>query len=86
MENAKSAPVDVIKKPRTTYSNNVLRRAVPNVNIQLKKESITMIKLKVLTILKIPKEEDVNRRVKTVDIIPKILSFVSNPKHGRQGG
>jgi hypothetical protein len=56
MESLKSA-VEVIKKPRTNYSNTVLRRAVPNVNIQLKKESITMVKLKVLTALKLPKDE-----------------------------
>lgn len=70
-----SQQVDVIKKPRTTYSSNVLRRAVPNVNIQLKKESITMVRLKVLTVLKLSKDEQLARRVKTVDNIPKILSF-----------
>jgi TFIIF-interacting CTD phosphatase-like protein len=81
--------VDVIRKPRTTYSSNVLRRAVPNVNIQLKKESITMVKLKVLTLLKLPKEDEASRRVKTVDNIPKILSFVSQHdrvKRGQQPG
>ena len=78
METSNSNSVDVIKKPRTNYSNNVLRRAVPNVNIQLKKESITMVKLKVLTFLKLPKEEQLARRVRTVDEIPKIISFVSN--------
>ena len=65
----------MIKKPRTTYSSTVLRRAVPNVNIQLKKESITMVRLKVLTVLKLSKDEQLARRVKTVDNIPKILSF-----------
>lgn len=77
----------MVKKPRTTYSSNVLRRAVPNVNIQLKKESITMVKLKVLTILKLPKEDQASRRVKTVDNIPKILSFVSHNErsHGKKG-
>jgi hypothetical protein len=41
-------------KPRTNYSSNVLRRALPpGVNIQHKKDSITMVKLKVLTSLKL---------------------------------
>jgi hypothetical protein len=69
-------------KPRTNYSSNVLRRAVPNVNIQQKKDSITMIKLKVLTQLKLggnrgDDHHQVPRKVKTVQQIPKILSFVS---------
>ena len=57
MESSSNQNVEVIKKPRTNYSNTVLRRAVPNVNLQLKKESITMVKLKVLTTLKLPKED-----------------------------
>lgn len=57
MESIIEENIDVIKKPRTSYSIKVLRRAVPNVNIQLKKESITMVKLKVLTILKLPRDE-----------------------------
>eukprot|EP00347_Sterkiella_histriomuscorum_P021704 403333054 len=36
-----------------------------------------MVKLKVLTILKLPQGQQPSRRVKTVDNIPKILSFVS---------
>jgi hypothetical protein len=77
MESQSSQAVEIIKKSRTNYSNTVLRRAVPNVNLQLKKESITMVKLKVLTTLKLPKEEQLGRRVRTVDVIPKIISFVS---------
>lgn len=53
MENLTNNSIDVIKKPRTNYSKNVLRRAVPNVNIQAKKESITMSKLRVLTFMKL---------------------------------
>ena len=78
MESSNNQAVEVIKKPRTNYSNTVLRRAVPNVNLQLKKESITMVKLKVLTTLKLPKEDQLARRVRTVDAIPKIISFVTN--------
>lgn len=41
-------------KPRTNYSSNVLRRALPpGVSIQQKKDSITMVKLKVLTQLRL---------------------------------
>ena len=54
---ASTSQVDIIKKPRTNYSSTVLRRAVPNVNIQLKKESITMVRLKVLTVLNLSKDE-----------------------------
>ena len=38
-----------------------------------------MVRLKVLTILNLSKDEKVARRVKTVDNIPKILSFQSQP-------
>ena len=63
--------LDVIMKPRTNYSSNVLRRALPQgVNIQQKKESITMLKLKVLTQLKFSKDYPGSgegpRKVKTV--------------------
>jgi hypothetical protein len=77
MESLSNSTLDVIKKPRTNYSKNVLRRAVPNVNIQEKKESITMSKLKVLTMLKLQKSDDTSRKVKTVDNIPKILTIVA---------
>ena len=83
MESSSNQNVEVIKKPRTNYSNTVLRRAVPNVNLQLRKESITMVKLKVLTTLKLPKEDQLARRVRTVDDIPKIISFVSHQKDSK---
>ena len=70
--------MDIIKKPRTTYSSSVLRRAVPNVNIQQKKESITMIKLKVLSAWRLPKDSDqLSRKVRTVENLPKIPTIVS---------
>jgi hypothetical protein len=40
---------DVIKKPRTNFSNNVLRRAVPKINIQDKISSISSNNLNVLS-------------------------------------
>lgn len=75
----------MIKKPRTNYSSNVLRRVLPNVNIQQKKESLTMMKLKVLTSLKLHKGEGSSgmlpRKVKTVQQIPKILSIISTQQN-----
>ena len=58
--------------------------AVPNVNIQQKKESITMNKLRVLTFLH-PKDHDgLSRKVRTVDNIPKILTIVANDKKSKK--
>ena len=70
--------LDVITKPRTNYSSQILRRAVPNINIQSKRESITMAKLKVLSYLKFNMGDSAPRKVKTVQQIPKILTIISN--------
>lgn len=71
--NPASDSFDFIMKPRTNYSSNVLRRALPpGVNIQHKKDSITMVKLKVLTSLKLGETrggesgKQMPRKVKTV--------------------
>lgn len=45
--------MDVIKKPRTNFSSNVLRRAIPNMNIQDKIGSISMNKLNVLSTMRL---------------------------------
>lgn len=45
--------VDVIKKPRTNFTNVVLRRALPNINIQDKIGSISMNKLNVLSAMRL---------------------------------
>ena len=45
--------VDLVKKPRTNFSSNVLRRAVPNMNIQDKIGSISMNKLNVLSAMRL---------------------------------
>lgn len=74
-----SQEFDVIKKPRNNYSSHALRRAVPNINIQQKKESITMHRLKMLSFLKPDKHEDLGRKVKTVENIPKILTILPGP-------
>ena len=44
---------DIIKKPRTNFTNNVLRRAIPNINIQDKIGSISMNKLNVLSAMRL---------------------------------
>ena len=41
--------MDIIRKPRTNFSNSVLRTVVPNLNIQEKLSSISMNKLNVLS-------------------------------------
>ena len=45
--------VDLVKKPRTNFSSNVLRRAIPNMNIQDKIGSISMNKLNVLSAMRL---------------------------------
>lgn len=44
---------DVIMKPRTMFTSNVLRRAIPNINIQDKIGSISMNKLNVISALRL---------------------------------
>lgn len=82
--------LDVIKKPRTNYSSNILRCVLPNVNIQQKMESLTMMKLKVLTTMKLNGREDsvmmMPRKVKTVQQIPKILTIMGHPRAGENDG
>ena len=86
MEGAlQSSSFDIINKPRTNYSNNVLRRAVPNANILKKIESISMSKLRVLTYLKFQGDGEKHRRVRTVDTIPKILTIVPGLKRNNMG-
>jgi hypothetical protein len=95
VESTASDSFDFIMKPRTNYSSNVLRRALPpGVNIQHKKDSITMVKLKVLTSLKLGEGggrnggesgQQMPRKVKTVQQIPKILTIIS-PASGKKGG
>ena len=45
--------IDVIKKPRTNFSNVALRRVIPNINIQDKINSISLNKLNVLTAMRL---------------------------------
>lgn len=70
---------DVIKKPRNNYSSHALRRVVPNINIQQKKESITSSKLRIRSFLRPISNDEIDRRVKTVENIPKILTILPGP-------
>lgn len=79
-----SQAYDVIKKPRNNYSSHALRRAVPNIIIQQKKESITMNRFKMLSFLKPDKGDKLGRKVKTVENIPKILTILPGPPERQQ--
>src|SRR4051794_34131768 len=76
----------VVNKPRTNYSNTILRRTQPHVDIAKKIQSITMSKLKVLTFMHLKKEEEgAMRKVRTEDTIPKIFTIISNsPKRNKR--
>ena len=67
----------IIKKPRTNFTNNVLRRAVPNMNIQDKIGSISMNKLNVLSAMRLGPTGGSqvsldNKKVRTVNNLPKV--------------
>ena len=74
---------DIIKKPRTNFTNNVLRRAIPNINIQDKIGSISMNKLNVLSAMRLGptggSQVSLNdsKKVKTVSNLPKVQSLDS---------
>ncbi len=70
---------DIIKKPRTNFTNNALRRAIPNINIQDKIGSISMNKLNVLSAMRLGPTDGGNqnknvsqKKVHTLSNIPKI--------------
>ena len=73
---------DIIKKPRTNFTNNVLRRAIPKMNIQDKISSISMNKLNVLSAMRLGptagSSVSINvKTIKTVSNLPKIHSLDS---------
>lgn len=82
-----SENVDYIKKPRTIYSSNALRRVQPNVNIQEKKNSLSVMKLKVFTAMRLQnRDEDGGgfpRKIMTVQHLPKMMSIMGNARAGR---
>jgi hypothetical protein len=45
--------IDVVNKPRNKFTANVLRRAIPHINIQDKIGTISMNKLNVLSCLRL---------------------------------
>jgi hypothetical protein len=75
--------VDVIKKPRTNFTSNVLRRAIPNINIQDKIGSISMNKLNVLSAMRLGggtgsyNNLDSSKITRSVNNLPKVLSLDS---------
>lgn len=75
---------DIIKKPRTNFTNNVLRRAIPKINIQDKIGSISLNKLNVISAMKIGTISGSNnnlqggKRIKTVTNLPKMQSLDSS--------
>jgi len=82
-----SDDVDYIKKPRTMYSSNALRRVQPNLNIQDKKNSLSVMKLKVFTAMRLQnRDEDGGgfpRKIMTVQHLPKMMSIMGNARAGR---
>jgi predicted HTH transcriptional regulator len=73
---------DVIKKPRTNFTNNVLRRAIPKVNIQDKINSISVNKLNVLSQLRLDPTGGTGlafgtKKVRTLNSLPKMHSLDS---------
>jgi hypothetical protein len=80
--NSASDDFDIIKKPRTNFTNNVLRRAIPKMNIQDKISSISMNKLNVLSAMRLGPTAGSSvsfndNKIKTVGNLPKIHSLDS---------
>ncbi len=68
--------VEYIKKPRNHFSSTALRRVMKDADIKAKWASISCAKLPNISCLKIAKVGDeLPRKVKTVGVIPNILSF-----------
>ncbi len=71
---------DIIKKPRTKFTSNVLRRAIPKINIQNRIGTISMNGLNVLSAIRLGSASGSNekfapKKIKTVSILPKITSL-----------
>jgi len=67
--------IDIIRKPRNNFTNSVLRRAIPNINIQDKIGSISMNKLNVLSAMRLGKTGSAHfecKKIKTVNALPKV--------------
>ena len=73
-----TADLDIVRKPRTNYSSHILVRALPNLNVRKKIETITMMNLKVLSSMRLPDKADLfeARRVKTLHYLPKKINFI----------
>lgn len=69
--------MEIIQKPRTTFSSNALRRAIPKMNIKEKINSISMNKLNVLSALRLGGSNsnigsEKFKKVLTVSHLPKM--------------
>ena len=82
--------IDLVMKPRTNFTNNVLRRAIPNINIQDKIGSISMNKLNVLSAMRLSDDGSHQQRevkkVRTVSNLPKVMSLDSRMMKDILGG
>ena len=70
--------MDIIKKPRTQYSSNILRRVIPNFNKQDKIGSISMNGLNVISALRLgttASNNNMKQKIFTVNSLPKIQSL-----------
>jgi hypothetical protein len=72
---------DIIKKPRTNFTNNALRRAIPNLNVQDKLGSISMNKLNVLSAMRLgtgSQSTYIDKKIRSVSSLPKMQSLDSS--------
>lgn len=70
--------LDIIKKPRTQYSSNILRRVIPNFNKKDKLSSISMNGLNVISALRLGtggSNNNMKQKIFTVNSLPKIQSL-----------
>ena len=81
MKFSPSDGIDIIKKPRTNFTNNALRRIIPKMNINDKINSISMNKLNVLSAMRLGPAAgsytNIEKKVRTVNNLPKIHSLDS---------
>jgi hypothetical protein len=71
---------DIIRKPKTKFTANVLRRAIPNINIQDKIGTISMNKLNIFSTFRLAggnSQPEITKKVRSVATLPKMLSFDS---------
>jgi hypothetical protein len=76
--------LDIIKKPRTNFSNSVLRRAIPKMNVQDKISTLSMNKMNLLSCLRLEQPSGSNnnldnpKNILSVNVLPKVQSLDCN--------